>query len=120
MADLKTTEDITKLMEHFYGRLLKNPIAAPVFAEVDMEAHMPKVVAFWEGLAFGTGQYKGSPFEPHVPLALKSEHFAIWLETFCSSMDEHFEGETAEMVKGRARSIATIFSHKLGISAPNI
>jgi hemoglobin len=120
MPDLKTTDDITKFMEHFYGQLLSNPITAPVFEEIDMQLHMPKVVAFWERIAFGTGQYSGSPFEPHVPLDLKADHFNIWFETFCSCLDDHFEGATASMVKERARSIAFIFSHKLGLPEPNI
>ncbi|RKX28717.1 MAG: sec-independent protein translocase TatC [Verrucomicrobia bacterium] len=120
MSDITTTEDITKFMELFYDRLLRNPIAAPLFADIDMEAHMPRVVAFWEGIAFGASQYQGSPFQPHVPLALTSEHFTIWYETFTSCLDELFEGSTATMMKERAHSIAFIFSAKLGISPPEI
>jgi len=120
MSDITTTEDITKFMELFYERLLSNPIAAPLFADIDMQAHMPRVVAFWEGIAFGDSQYRGSPFEPHVPLPLTSELFAIWYETFSSCLDELFEGSTATMMKERARSIAFIFSSKLGLSPPMI
>ena len=120
MSDISTTEDITKFMERFYDQLLSNPIAAPIFADIDMQAHMPRVVAFWEGIAFGDSQYLGSPFEPHVPLKLTSEHFSIWYETFCSCLDELYEGPTAAMVKERARSIAFIFSSKLGLSPPMI
>ncbi len=120
MSDITTTEDITKFMELFYDRLLRNPIAAPLFADIDMQAHMPRVVAFWEGIAFGDSQYRGSPFEPHVPLALTSEHFSIWYETFCSCLDDLFEGTTATMMKERAHSIAFIFSSKLGLPPPAI
>ena len=120
MSDITTTEDITKFMELFYDKLLSNPIAAPLFADIDMQAHMPRVVAFWEGIAFGDSQYRGSPFEPHVPLELTTEHFSIWYETFSSCLDELFEGPTATMVKERARSIAFIFSSKLGIPPPEI
>jgi hemoglobin len=120
MSDITTTEDITKFMELFYDKLLSNPIAAPLFADIDMQAHMPRVVAFWEGIAFGDSQYRGSPFEPHVPLELATEHFSIWYETFSSCLDELFEGPTATMVKERARSIAFIFCAKLGIPPPVI
>lgn len=120
MSDIMTTDDMTKFMEHFYNQLLKDPIAAPVFADIDMQAHMPRVVAFWEGIAFGSSQYRGSPFEPHVPLELTSEHFSIWYVTFCSCLDDLFEGATATMMKERAHSIAFIFSSKLGLPPPAI
>ncbi len=120
MSDITTPEDITKFMEHFYDQLLSNPVAAPVFAEIDMQAHMPRVVAFWEGIAFGDSQYRGSPFVPHVPLDLTSEHFTIWYETFCSCLDDLFEGPTAMMIKERAHSIAFIFTSKLGLPPPAI
>jgi truncated hemoglobin YjbI len=47
MSDITTTEDIKKFMELFYDKLLSNPIAAPLFADIDMQAHMPRVVAFF-------------------------------------------------------------------------
>ena len=120
MSDFTTVDDITKFMEHFYVRLLSNPIAAPIFDDIDMEAHMPRVVSFWEGIAFGSGQYRGSPFERHLPLELTSELFTIWYETFCSCLDDLFEGAIATMLKERARSIAFIFAHKLGLEEPAI
>ncbi len=120
MNDIANTADITKFMERFYKELLSNPVAAPVFEHVDMQAHMPKVVAFWEGIIFGGNKYSGSPFEPHVPLDLTSEHFSIWFATFCSCLDDLFEGPKATMVKERARSIAYIFSHKLGLAPPTL
>jgi hemoglobin len=120
MSDLSTTEDITGFMELFYQRLLSDPVAAPVFADVDMQAHMPRVVAFWANLAHGGNQYSGSPFQRHVPLNLTSEHFSIWYETFCSTLDELHAGPIATMVKERARSIAVLFSHKLGLAPPSL
>ncbi len=120
MTDLKTTEDITKFMEDFYAVLLANPTAAPVFEGIDMQAHMPRVVAFWGNMIFGGGRYSGSPFERHIPLDLTTEHFEIWYETFCSTLDALFEGPNAKMLKERAYSIAFIFSQKLGLAPPAI
>ncbi len=120
MSDISTKDDIEKLMTLFYDRLLDNPIAAPIFSGTDMEKHMPRVIAFWDGIAFGGGTYRGVPFDPHVPLDLKSEHFVIWFETFCGTLDDLFEGPIVAKLKERARSIAFIFSHKLGLEAPEI
>ncbi len=88
MSDISNTVDIEKLMTLFYDRLLVNPITAPVFASTDMKTHMPRVVAFWDGIAFGGGTYRGVP--------------------------------TLAKLKERARSIAFIFSHKLGLAPPEI
>lgn len=120
MSDISNTDDIDQLMQNFYQRLLSDPVAGPVFAGIDMVAHMPKVVAFWDGIAFGGGKYRGVPFDPHVPLELTSEHFVIWFATFCSTLDDLFEGPIVEKLKERARSIAFIFCHKLELEPPAI
>lgn len=120
MTDLTSTADITHFMNKFYDELLANPIAAPVFVDIDMQAHMPRIVAFWENLLFGGGRYSGSPFDRHVPLDLKKEHFEVWYQTFCRVLNGLYEGPKASMLKERAHSIALIFSHKLGLEAPDI
>lgn len=120
MPDLTNTEDITLFMTSFYDELLAQPIAAPVFEGTDMTAHMPRIVAFWENMLFGGGRYSGSPFEPHIPLDLRREHFEVWYETFCRVLNGLFVGPRATLLKTRAHSIAFIFSHKLGLEAPRI
>lgn len=120
MSDLTTTEDITKFMEDFYDVLLADPTAAPIFEGIDMQAHMPRVVAFWGNMIFGGGRYTGSPFDRHIPLDLTTEHFEIWYAAFCSTLHGLFEGPNADLLQARAYSIAFIFSNKLGLAAPDI
>ena len=61
--------------------------------------------------------YKKNAMEVHYDLnkkiPLKKEHFSEWLLLFCSSVDELFVGEIAEMAKKRARSIAAIMEFKM-------
>jgi hemoglobin len=120
MSDINNTDDITRLMTEFYEVMLANPTTAPVFAGTDMQVHMPRIVAFWENMILGGGRYTGSPFEPHIPLNLTTEHFEIWYETFCSCLDAEFAGPNVDMLKHRAHSIAYIFCHKLGLDAPTL
>ena len=120
MQDIETRQDIETFMTLFYDRLLADPVAAPLFDGTDMQAHMPRVIAFWQGIAFGKGGYEGSPFAPHVPLALEPEHFTIWYATFTSCLDDLYAGETADLLRERAHSIAHIFSHKLGLGTPRL
>ena len=119
-TDLATADDITDFMTRFYEELLADPVTAPVFAEIDMAAHMPRIVAFWENMLFGGGRYSGSPFERHVPLDLRKEHFEVWYETFCRVLNWLDVGPNASLVKERAYSISFIFSHKLGLEPPEI
>ncbi|MFT5233568.1 MAG: hemoglobin [Candidatus Krumholzibacteriia bacterium] len=120
MNDLTNTADITHFMTNFYDELLTDPKVAPIFEGLDMPAHMPRIVAFWENMLFGGGRYSGSPFDRHVPLNLEKEHFEIWYEVFCRVLNNLFEGPKASLLKERAYSIAHIFSHKLELEAPNI
>ena len=120
MTDIETPDDVAHFMEKFYDELLVHPVAAPVFDGIDMEAHMPRVVAFWSNMLFGGGLYSGSPFDRHVPLDLKKEHFEVWFQTFCGVLDGLYSGPRTTMLKERAHSIAFIFSHKLGLGAPDI
>jgi len=120
MNDLTSTDDIQRFMTGFYAKLLADPEAAPVFEGVDLAAHMPRIVAFWENMLFGGGRYRGSPFDRHIPLGLKKEHFEIWYGIFCQVLNELYSGPNASLLKERAYSIAFIFAHKLGLEAPDI
>ena len=46
-------------------------------------------------------------------LPLQKEDFKIWLDNFWGTVDEHFIGPNADMVKNRASSIAYIMQKKL-------
>lgn len=119
-TDLATADDITSFMNAFYDELLVDPATAPIFVKIDMSAHMPRIVAFWENMLFGSGRYSGSPFERHVPLALEKEHFETWYATFCRVLNGLYSGPKASLLKERAYSISFIFSHKLGLEPPAI
>jgi hemoglobin len=59
--------------------------------------------------------YKGQPFPPHMKFDLKAEHFKRWQELFIQTVNELFEGPTAELAIYKATNIAQIFQYKLGI-----
>jgi hemoglobin len=55
-------------------------------------------------------KYRRSPMQIHHALnekePLKPEHFARWVKLFCETIDEKFSGDTADLAKIRAISIA--------------
>ena len=114
--DILNRDDIIKLLQHFYDKLLKDDITRDIFKDLDMQAHIPVIADFWSMVLLGELNYQGNPFEKHISLGLKKEHFDRWLHHFTVSIDHFYAGENADLAKQRANSIAFIFQSKL----PNI
>jgi hemoglobin len=72
---------------------------------------------FFENMLFYTGSYTGNPMELHKHLnrlfPLTEEHFRQWIYLFSITVDELFEGTTANLVKQRATSIAAVMQIKI-------
>ena len=114
--DIQTTEDIKQLVDAFYEKVNADQLLAPVFnahANVNWDAHLPKMYAFWGTQLIGTGNYSGRPFPPHMDLPIGKEHFAMWLTLFIETVDENFSGAVADIAKQKALNIAAVFQHKL-------
>jgi hemoglobin len=112
---IETRSDIEILVNKFYDKVKIDALLAPVFAHVDWPHHLPIMYNFWSSMLLGDQSYQGNPFHKHVPLPLQAQHFDQWLNLFEATVDENFEGDRAQEVKDRARSIARVFQHKLGL-----
>ena len=118
-TDICTEADVHHLVHTFYGGIEEHPTLGPFFADLDLSAHLPRMVAFWSSVVFQTGTYRGRPLDAHLRLeGLTTDHFAHWLERFKTTVDAHFAGPNAETAKMRAVQIATVFQVKLGLWAP--
>ena len=115
MADITERKDIEQLVTRFYEKVQADPLLAPSFSHVDWVKHLPIMHSFWASMMLGEYSYQGNPFQKHVNLPIKQEHFSQWLVLFTETVDEYFEGEKAEEIKERALSIARIFQHKMGL-----
>ncbi|MES2690499.1 MAG: group III truncated hemoglobin [Bacteroidota bacterium] len=117
MQDIRTTEDIKLLVDVFYERIKSNALLAPVFAkrisDQTWPVHLEKMYRFWGSILLYTQNYNGSPFDKHIGLEIGNEHFTAWLTLFAATVDELFEGETANLAKERANNIGRIFEFKL-------
>ncbi|MCZ8283915.1 MAG: group III truncated hemoglobin [Bacteroidia bacterium] len=112
-ADIIFPSDVELLVRTFYNRLLQLEDIKPVFEGVDVDAHMPHMIAFWEFVLLDKAGYTTNVFDKHVNLPLKAEHFTLWLETFEDTVRSLFAGEKAEMAIQRAQSIGYSFQQKL-------
>lgn len=117
MRDIETRKDIEELMAEFYQKALTDKVIGYIFTDVaklDLTHHLPIIADFWEMLLFGTVnfqmKYGRSPMQVHGALSektsLRAEHFARWVKLFAETIDTKFAGETANLAKLRAVSIA--------------
>lgn len=120
MIEIQNRDDLDFLIRRFYEKALSDPEIGFFFteiAEVDLTVHISKIVSFWEMQLFRTGSFNGNPYRTHKLLDMKStmepHHFQRWLTLFHQTIDEHFVGERAEILKHNAKSIATRMSHAL-------
>lgn len=118
--DITNRADIQLLVNSFYNKVRADETIGYLFndvAQVNWEQHLPRMYDFWENILFQTGSFKGNPMVVHAQLHQKSPlnkaHFDRWQQLFLATVDELFEGEKAEIIKQRARSIATMMLIKV-------
>lgn len=112
MNDIQTRDDITRLIDLFYEKLLKDPVVKHIFEPLDLADHLPRVVHFWSFVLLDEEGYRTNVFEKHMPLPLRPEHFDIWLKHFTDSVDTLFRGEIADTAKQRATVLVFTFKNK--------
>ena len=114
-SDITTQEDISLFIHAFYEKVRQDELLAPVFSHVDWNHHTPVIINFWSMLLLGDSNYKGNPFQKHINLPIRREHFDRWLFHFHKTVDEFFSGDKAAEAKARANNIASMFQFRLGL-----
>ena len=110
-------DDLHGLLVEFYAVVAADELLAPYFADVDMTAHMPHVVAFWSSILFHTARYSGNAFLPHARMpGLTAGHFTRWVDTLEATVSARFAGPAAEFMKQLGHRIAFGMQVRLGIS----
>lgn len=119
--DITNRQDIYIIVEDFYKKLLGDQEMKHFFEkfkkENALQKHLEILVDFWDNVLFYTGTYNKNAMLPHIELnktkPFHKRHFNLWLQYFFESVDENFQGETAEIAKNRATSIATVMQLKI-------
>jgi hemoglobin len=118
--DIESIDDIKVLIDHFYQQVIPDPVIGYIFTDaikVNWEKHLPLIYKFWESILFYTGGYTGNPMVIHQGIHqivhLTTDHFDRWITLFYSTVDQHFEGEKANLAKQRALSIANMMKVKI-------
>jgi hemoglobin len=120
LSDIRDRADCERLVRAFYGRVMKDPIIGFIFVDVarlDLEAHVPRITAFWETILLGAQSYAGGAFAPHVALhervRLRRGHFERWVWLWGESVDALFAGDRAQLAKSHATRVANAFHARL-------
>src|SRR5690606_17043037 len=118
--DISSKEDIKKIMEVFYEKVLEDETIGFFFSQVvaiNWEKHLPQMCAFWENVLFFTGEYEGNPIVTHRQIhqkhATQPAHFERWMQLFDQTVDAFFAGTNAEKMKQHSKAIATVMMQKL-------
>jgi len=118
--DLESRDDIIMVLQAFYHKVLTDPVIGHFFTQVvplDLKAHLPVITDFWESILFQSKGYRKNVMEVHQHIhqlsVIRKEHLDHWVSVFTQTIDEHFVGETASLMKQRAASIATLMDIKL-------
>lgn len=124
MKDIETRRDLEFLLAEFYKIATVDRKIGHHFDNLDLAAHLPIIVDFWEKILFGKPVYFGNPLFIHQRLneisPLEPEHFGRWLEIFNHAVDSFFVGAGAENTKLRARQIAFSLNQKINHEAAQI
>jgi hemoglobin len=118
--DVESREDLEVFLSAFYKKAFADELIGRFFTEVvplDLKTHIPIIASFWESIILGTHSYRKNVMEVHQHIhnlsKIQKEHLDRWVQIFTETADEHFEGSRAELMKQRARSIATLMDIKL-------
>lgn len=110
--DISTKQDIEQLIQTFYANLLQIEDIKPVFAGLDFQTHIPRIVSFWALVLLDEEGYKTNVFDKHIHLPIQLPMFDTWLATFTKTVDDLFAGEKAELAKQRATVLTFTFKSK--------
>lgn len=113
--DITTFDDIKCMTDSFYDKVRKDSLLGPVFEATIKDqwpVHLEKMYRFWETVLLEKRSYQGSPFPPHIKLAVGKKHFQQWVALFTETVDQYFEGQKAEEAKWRATKMAEMFEMK--------
>jgi hemoglobin len=116
MRDIETLKDIHLLVDKFYAKVIEDQTIGVFFnqrLEGRWEAHHKKLYRFWHTVLLRRPDYFGNPVPMHFNMNLNKEHFDHWLEVWCETVDEMYEGTIAERAKFRGNTMAKAFYSKI-------
>ncbi len=119
--DITSRKEIYTIISKFYALLLADKEMFPFFEEFvkknALEQHLNNITDFWEDILLNSKNYKNNVLQKHIESHQKTTfripHFDKWLTYFTTTIDKNNNGLNAELMKNRAKSIATVMQIKM-------
>lgn len=118
--DIENREELEEFLRAFYKKAFADELIGRFFTEVvplDLKTHIPVIANFWESVVFNKMGYRKNVMDVHKHIhqlsQIKKDHLDRWVKIFTGVLEESFEGPKTELMKQRARSIATLMDIKL-------
>ena len=116
-SKLESRNDIEKLVRTFYVKIQADELLGPFFnqtisGEDEWEKHYALLTDFWQLNLMDIKGFDGNPAKAHQGVdkafrhSITTAHFEHWVELWCHTIDEGFEGDIAEKAKQRAKNMA--------------
>jgi hemoglobin len=119
-SDIQSIEDINNILQAFYKELIPLPEMQPIFADIDLVHHLPRIASFWESVLFGQKVFEGNVMASHLKLNREfnftSTHFELWLSMLEKQVYKLHHGELSDLMIQRAKEIALLMQHRMGIN----
>ena len=85
MPNIKSREDLEKIISLFYNKLVQDQSLYPFFKEIveqgALDTHLKIIVDFWEDILFHTHKYHNNPMKIHIDFHKKinfeKKHFLV-------------------------------------------
>ncbi|MFT3704081.1 MAG: group III truncated hemoglobin [Agriterribacter sp.] len=118
--DITSEEDIKKLVDSFYKKVIVDPAIGFIFTEVvalSWDKHIPIMYSFWSSVLLGAKGYNGNPMQQHIQMDkqvhFEQHHFDRWLGLWAATVRENFEGRVADEAISRANNIGALMLFKI-------
>ena len=121
MADIQSKEDIVRLIDVFYTKVVSNDQIGYFFSGAieNWPYHKSRFVDYWESQILFKESYEGSPLQRHIDIdkhynhGFQPAHFELWICLFDESVEELFSGEKADLAKEAAKNMAKNIYYKM-------
>jgi len=118
MTDISSFEDVTKVVDFQYEKLLENDLTRKHFEHLNLSEHLPRIYTFWTfilDIDAINHPYQGSAYGVHSKLGLQNMDFEIWQECLKIAVTTQFAGEKANLMIDKANQLGMMFQFKLGL-----
>jgi hemoglobin len=128
MKDILEREDVHLLVSTFYSQVREDTILGPVFntliKEENWPEHIHRIADFWECNLLFRPTFKGNPLQTHRQVdadyqyRTNERHYERWVELWCQTVYQLFEGEKSQLAKLRAAKIGRQLLAKVNEGKP--